>query len=173
MSNGEKDALASRRVRSIQVIILALVLGIVALLAIAVFLRAGGGLNRPVGPPVLSYVAFVFAAVGLVSSAFVPELFVSISRRKLARAADAPSSLDEKALWQIYSSRAVIGGALAQGTAFLNLIAFMVEGNILCVALTLVALAFIALRFPSVEKATDWIEHQRQVIADQRQTPQS
>jgi hypothetical protein len=89
------------RLRTVQIIALALVTGVVVFLAIALYVvgvqNGGRGLAPPDGPPVLTLVALVFMGVNAVLSFVVPASVTRSNLRRMAAgtwspAGDAPPS---------------------------------------------------------------------------------
>jgi hypothetical protein len=78
---------------------------------------------------------------------------------------------DTAKLRAIYQTRLLNGMALVQVAALLVTVAYFVEGSIACLAVALIAIALLVMRFPTrsgmerwVDKQMTWIEQERGVM---------
>ncbi len=147
------------QVRSMQVIILALSMGIIFFAAIDLFLVGTDGpaveangevvdqaVEQVATMPMVSYMGVAFAAIGIVMSSVVPSFIASRS----------PGTV------QVYQTTLIIGAALLEGPAFLNLIAYMLEHQIYSFATAAVLLVFLLLKFPTIARVEDWLRDRAQ-----------
>jgi hypothetical protein len=173
MSVSEDPGVIDGVTRTLQIIIFALVMGLVFFLGIVVFLRLQvkpGALPAAAAAPalpVITVVAFTVAATLVPLSLLLPRLVSDSACKKLAagawappqkRAGDPASTGDVASLAQIYVSQKIVGAALNEGPAFLALIAYMIEGNLAALALAVALIVGVALRFPQRAAVEQWID---------------
>ena len=160
-------------VRILQIVIGALSFGVASFAVVAIVLRLLD--PQPGGDTgVLSLVAYALAPVALVLSRVVPAVVIKGSRRQLiagtyAQPTGGLADLGERgALFMIYQTSQLIGGALLEGAAFLCITAFMLEGNwpalVLAVGLLLVLLTMM----PRTERVAEWIEAQHRLLHEEK-----
>src|SRR5262249_56995441 len=109
----------------------ALCTGLVALTAVLAGQRMANN-QPPAALPLISYIGFGVAAVCLILSFVVPNLVQAGWRRRIA-AGQSPllndSTADRESLWLVlYQTRLILGMAMLEGAAFMQVIAFFVEG---------------------------------------------
>ncbi len=141
MSQDEHPALAAQ-VRVMQIIVAALAMGVVtfALLLLLVV--------RPVpdeGEPLFVYVGLGLGLLATLAGVTVPRLCANQMPATVAT----------------YQTTLIIGAALFEGAAFFNLIAYMIEGQVLSLVVAAILLLFMILLFPTVSRVHDWLESRR------------
>jgi len=154
-----------------QIIMASLVGGCVFFLAVVLSIRLRGG-AAPAGPgPLLAYVAVGFAVMALVARAVVPTVLVRAGLRRLAarqtEASDPAGAV--AALWRLFSTRTIVCGAILEGAAFFALVAYLVEGAAIALAVALLLIAALALHFPTRSGTARWIQRQRESLEQERQ----
>ncbi|HKI21044.1 MAG TPA: hypothetical protein VKA15_24340, partial [Isosphaeraceae bacterium] len=157
-------------IRTCQIIVGALIMGVVTFLAIALFVTqvgvnpaqalpgegAGGAAIAAAGNsslPVITYLAVAVGLMDLVLSFVVPKMNADRARRQMAL--EGPSAItkggptEPKQLYPagytgklapIYHTQLIIGAALLEGAAFFATIAYLVERNPLALATAIVLL---------------------------------
>lgn len=154
--------------RTCQIIIGALVMGVVSFLVIVVlFIR----LEKPLDPPIITYVALAMGASVLAMSFFVPGAVITQMRRQIAKGAAPPSgkSPEEKTvLLPIYQTQLIIGAALLEGGAFFATIAYMLERKPIALAAAGVLLGVLLTRFPTIDRLRGWIDRQTETMLEER-----
>jgi hypothetical protein len=166
-----------------QIILGALVAGLVFFLGIILFVmpKQGGppGGGGQTSLPILLIVVFVFAITGLVLSVIAPRIMMTATRRKIAGAIaassvpgspDAKGFLEEVEWMPVYMTQMIVGAALIEGSAFFALIVYMLERNPIVLGLALFLIAALALRFPTREKVTTWIDQQNALLQQERES---
>jgi pilus assembly protein TadC len=160
------------RVRVTQIITMALALGPAAFLAIAIFLRAGDATPKP-DMPMLTYVAIGVAAMGVVGRFIVPNVVVVSGRQAIAREtsdvnkADAPADVASR-LYTLFQAKTIVAGALLEGPAFLAVLAYWQEGQLLSLVVAGVLILGMLLGFPVRTAVEHWIEEQLHELRGQR-----
>jgi hypothetical protein len=164
-----------------QIVAGALVLGVVVFLAVAVVI----GSNRPAGAgrapagdlPIISLVAAVLLAVQAPLAFLLPGLVTRNGLRQIASGSGrsfpdpgaAEGNTDVARLLGLWQTTLIIGLALLEGTAFLGCIAFLVEAQPFAVAVVLVSLLLMAVKFPTEGRVLAWLEQQAGRLAELRQ----
>src|SRR5262249_26537705 len=141
--------------RTGRIIIVALALGVLMFLGIAVFMRQDNPAPVP-DLPILTYVALAVAAIQTVLQGILPGLVAGGMRRQLAAGKWPPPRPgwsvppdDRGKLCSLYVTRLILGAALLEGAAFLLLIAYLLEGSVLTLAGAGLLLAMLLLKFPT------------------------
>jgi hypothetical protein len=157
-------------VRTLQIIHIALAMGVASFLVIAVVvMRRGAFFGKDpwsVTSP-LTLVAIVFAAMAIAAHALVPNLVVTARRKELARAKKAETA-DFEGIVALYTTQKIIGAALLEGAAFFNTIAYFLEGTALPLLFALLLLGILLSRIPSRDGMTMWIEGQLAQLREER-----
>jgi NADH:ubiquinone oxidoreductase subunit 6 (subunit J) len=164
------DAWLMLRLQTMRIVLLALIMGIVSMMVIFVMMRSD--LNAPQRPnqPILSYyVACPFTAVLLLVQIFLPKQIAQVAIRRIA--ATKPQT-EEKPVTQrlvdVYQSQMIISSALLEGPAFLNCIAYFMEGSLLNLGLAGGLASLILLKFPTQFRIMRWMEEQLDYIHQRR-----
>ena len=175
MSFVSDDSQQTQQLRTMQIIVIAMVGGAAVFTAIAIYTQTAG-LFPPPAQPLLTYIAPAASLVQLALLVLVPRLAVAAQRRRIAqtkwRLADPdryrPPFDENGALWGLYQNRLIIQLAFLEGACFFLLIAYMIEGTIACLMLALLFLCGMAVLFPLRERVERWVEIQRELIAEER-----
>jgi hypothetical protein len=174
MSLIDPDAVLSACLRVGRIILVALALGVLAFLGIAVFIRENN--PRPVpDTPILTYVALAVAALQAILQGVLPGLVATGIRRQLVAGKWPPARPgrpvppdDRSKLCALYITRLIIGAALVEGAAFLLLIAYLLEGSVLALAAAGVMLVIILLKFPTRTGLEGWLADQEELLRVER-----
>ena len=147
--------------RTCQIIVAALIMGVLTFLAMTIFVIPDLGNPAPTAP-LLTYLAVGLGLAGLVMSYVVPNLVTTNSRRQIARRtplakqpgkdiSPSPTTPADKLepLSQVYLNQLIIGAALNEGMAFFAAIAYMVERNPIALGVAAVLLGALIVRFPT------------------------
>jgi hypothetical protein len=186
-------------IRNCQIIVSAMIMGVVAFLVIVLFLvptainpgpaPAAGGPGAPAlpplagpGVPLITYIAVAMGIAGLVLSFIIPGIYVAKARREIAKGIWTPTATSEPAqtaklypagdtgkLAVVYQIQLIIGLALCEGMAFFAGIAFMLERNSLALGMALILLASLAIRIPTRDRVNAWIDQQQSKLQTERQ----
>ena len=171
MSQAPDEIVLDQRIRTMQIIIGALVGGVLSFAVIAFVVRSS--MTETAGTRIISIMAIVVALVCAVATLIVPKSIAAQSIQKLAlsrpkedmesSAARQPSFSGGMLDWlAIYQTRMLVHAALLEGAAFFLLIAYLVEGMILDPLVAAFYLAALATLFPTRKKIERWIEEQKQ-----------
>jgi hypothetical protein len=165
-----------------QIIVFALVMGIVSFLGVVVFIRHGP--NPPNAAnntgPMLTYLGIGFAALMLVLHFVLPLLFVSNVRRLIVKGAWNPAGRGDPvsaehlsrmsdadklcSLFPLYQSQLIVSAAVLEGAAFFNLIAYLLEGDVVSLVVVGLLLAVMLVRFPTNNRAERFLSEQLELL---------
>lgn len=171
------------RVRVLQIIVLAMVAGIVCFLTIILTVP---GLARPLATErqgrIVTYVAAGYGGLALVAAPFLSAGVVSVGRRRIARAPFAapqkaplrssptPLQGDAGSLVTLYFTKTILSAAIYEGSALFLCIAYMLgrnPGTLVVAAILLLALLWQA---PTIDRAQRWLTEQLRQIEERRST---
>jgi hypothetical protein len=187
-------------IRTCQIIVGALIMGVVTFLAIILFAipplmnpapalpgeGAGGAAIAAPGNsslPVITYAAVALSLIELVLSFVVPKINVARARRQMAL--EAPTATTEgvpsqpKQLYPegytgklapLYQTQLIIGSALLESAAFFAAIAYMLERNPIALAMAVVLLSALVARFPTSDRVNAWLDCQLGLLQEERQS---
>jgi hypothetical protein len=160
------------RIRTMRIIIFALLNGIVIFMAIAIFLRTSGNIT-PVDRLIISPAALIFGAVVSVVHWVVPNMLAARARRQIAYGQGtltpatggiAPIAGEVGQLVALYQTRLIMSAAFLEGATFFFLIAFMIEGQVYTLLGAILLTGMLALKFPTRTGVEGWIEEQQELI---------
>jgi hypothetical protein len=166
------------RIKVMQIIASAQVLGLAAFLAIAGIL----GQSRPPLPegqvPIVTYMGLLMVVMVLPMSFLVPITITRKALMNIARPAPtSPSSepsADTNVLGQLLAIRqtgTIIALALIEGGGFFCCVAYLVEQSPLALGGAIGCLIVMASRFPTFGNISAWLEQQMALITTIRQRP--
>ena len=148
MSYSEDPLLPTARLRTMQIVAGAMILGVAMTLAILAIIRSMGNGPPPPQVPIFTYVGVGLAFVGVIAHFIVPR---SIS--------PAQQLADGKISWlAIYQTRMIVGMALLEGPALYQGIAYFIEGEALALGLGGLLLLGMILQFPTRGRVQQWLE---------------
>src|SRR5438309_645451 len=155
----EEQAFFDRSVLMLQIIVGALVAGLVTFLAVTFVIRSQQRPNPPAGAeptvtlPVLTVVAYTFTAIAVPLSLVLPAMFRDAAVKRVAAGKALPARSNEVApapagdlgpLVQAFTTAKIVGAALNEGVAFLALVAWMIEGQLPALGLAVALVAGVA-----------------------------
>ncbi len=179
-------------VRICQIIIAALIAGVLFFLTVTLFITqaimpppapvggmAAGGGSLPL--PLITLIAVAMAVINLAMSFVVPKLVVDQGRRKIAgEGPDAvmktdpsgpkqlyPAGYTDK-LAELYQTQLIIGAALLEGAAFFAVIAYLLERSPIALLTALVLLGVMFTRFPTGDRVNNWLDQQLSMLQEER-----
>ncbi len=136
-----------------QIIAAALPVGVIAFLAIVLYMvhaqQGGRGMGQPGEVPLISLVAAGFLVV-LVVVSFV--MSASVTRQGVSRIAAAgptATAADAGQLLGTFQTALIVSLAPLEGACFFGCIAYLLEGSPIALAAVAVGLALMLLRFPT------------------------
>ncbi len=162
MSSQLSQPTLQQRLMIMTVIWFALIMGVVTFGVIVVFIgieqKPGDGL------PLITYVGMGMAALMLVLRLIIPDL---VARKQFALAMQTVKTegIDDEeqmlgTFYQIFMVRLIIGMALLEGAAMLNLIAVMAENQKLAFVPVAILLLVMIASVPTKSKLDGWIRTQ-------------
>jgi hypothetical protein len=173
-----------------QIIVGALISGVVVFLVVAVVVGPLAGVGADAGAqpagqlaqsvPILTYIALAVGAVCLSMSLIVPSLLAKQQRLAMAGGksipgqspASTPAQRPEAVgtaptgLSSVYLNQLIIGAAMNEGAAFFAGVAYLVEKNPIALAVALVLIAGLIARFPTASRVERWIEQQQEKLRE-------
>lgn len=181
----ETDFLESidRRVRIAQIIVLAMVAGIV--LFSTIILTIPGLRRSPVSEKqakVLTYTSATVGGLALVAAPLHAAVLTSLARRKIGRSPQSgprektpfssptPLQGDADSLANLYVGKTIISAAFYEGAALFLCVAYMMTRNPALLVFAAVLLAALLWQLPTVDRARRWIEGQSRRIEQDRST---
>jgi hypothetical protein len=175
----EFRSLIEKRIRTLQIVVLALAAGVVSFLVIAVIVRVTREPDQLAGLPVLTYVLLALAIVTLVFSLVFPERLFVRQRRKIAAGSWQPvlegqetpqvatellQAGDAGKLYLLFNQRTVITAGMREGAGFLATIAFFLEGQVVALVVGVLVAVLVLMLFPTSNRVHHWIEQQLQLL---------
>jgi hypothetical protein len=180
--NDLDDVLTPQRLRTMQIIASALLLGVLIFLAIAayivVFQNHGRGMAAAQDLHVVTLTAVVMFACLAPLAFFLPRMQSRAALRRIAAGTwRAPPELDPREfatlpgkLLAVLQTTMLIGLSMLEGTAFLGCIAYLLEAQPLAAGVIGGALFLMLLQFPTQRRVRAWVERQTDQLADIRQS---
>jgi hypothetical protein len=170
-----EDPLTPQRLRVMQIVASALVLGVLTFLAVALYVvlihNEGRGTGVPPEVPMMSLLSGGFLAVMIVLSFIVPNVVTGSNLRGIAAGTWGPRpgmpvpADDAGKLLVVYQTTRLIGWSMLEGACFFALVAYLVEGQLYALAFVAVGLALLLLRFPTESRARGWLQSQTEQLA--------
>jgi hypothetical protein len=166
-------------VRAMQIIVVALAMGIILFAGIVVGVVVGPAQMQPQAG-FMTGLALPLAAVAIGLSFLVPRIVVNASRRRIAagtwqvpsQGSAMPEALaklgDEGPLVFVYQTATIIGAALCEGPAFFALISAMIDKSPLGLAVAGVCLLMVLARFPTLRRVENWLDLQVRAMEEDR-----
>jgi hypothetical protein len=165
------------RIKALQIVAAAMMMGLATFLVIAGFLGQPGAPPPAGRTPVLTYLG-LFLLLAAVPAAFVLPAVATrgpleaIQREAAARPAAALTS-EEETFWgrllAVRQTMLILGMAPLEAAGFFNGVAFIVERDPLALGATIGALILQATRFPTFAGVAAWLHQQTEAIAARRQ----
>jgi hypothetical protein len=196
MSTESDEALIGRVARQSQIIVGALITGVVIFLGIATVVDvtpfppprpgAGAGAGGVMGAPreldagqLLTWLAVGSAALSLPLSFIVPNLIVKQNRRAIAAGkwplsqtsfnSSAATDSDTGKLATVYSTQLILGAALIEGAAFFAGVTYLLTKNPIVLGVAILLVVVMVLRLPTAHRVTLWISKQEEMLFLERQ----
>ncbi|MCA9197024.1 MAG: hypothetical protein KDA87_05770 [Planctomycetales bacterium] len=153
--------------QTLPIIYISLIMGISMFAGFALFVRR----DDPWGQAeLLGYLGLAFAFVTIVLHLIVPSFVSATSIKQLDREAFLALSADQQdeQLSVIFQTSKIVAGALLEGGAFFNLIAFLTEGGSINLLMAGVLLLNLILGFPTPNRIDHWLEDQKNLMQMRR-----
>lgn len=164
----------SATTRTLQVLVAALAGGVFMFASVATLIGPG----QPKEGPFVTYMAMGFAAVAFVVWAVLPGVLSRRGRQDIvagrpilanAKLPGAEAAGDAGALVNLYMLRTIIAVAILEGAAFFNLVAYLLEANLLGLVDAGILFLMILMHIPTQNRIADWIQNELTTIEQLRQ----
>jgi hypothetical protein len=168
------------RLRVMQLLAFALLLGLVIFLGISLFIvlvtNNGQGLAPPQDLPLVSLVAGMMLVVCAPLSFVLPRIMTQAAERRIAAGTwQVPPGIDPgpyrttgSMLVLLCQSTMLVGLAQLEGAAFTGCMAYLLEGRAAVLAVPGVAILLMLGRFPTEGRVRAWLERRAEVLAELR-----
>jgi hypothetical protein len=165
VSNSEPDVVPQALVRNLQVVVGALVGGVLIAAVIFFVVRSQGPAPMANQLPLISFLAVGFAAMMIALRLVMIPVLAKAGRAKLMPNSDVSTGQ----VFGLFASRTIMGAALLEGSAFFFLVAYLVEGQPWALGGGLIMAGLIAvLQFPTRTSVENAIAADRQASEDER-----
>jgi hypothetical protein len=156
----DRDAIdvgIKQQIKVVQIITVALMLGVLTFGAIA--FQLGNGKQIP-QEPIVTYIT-----LGLAMQAFLLHLLVPmiIAKKQIKGLAHLTDDIREELLG-IHRVKTIIAFALLEGAAFLSLVSYIIEGHPFALGMAIGMLFFMSIEFPGTSRVLNWIESNVEAI---------
>jgi hypothetical protein len=162
---------ARRVVRTVQIIVASLAMGLIVFAGIAMSLR----MNQQQQPQddFLAYFAVGFAVVMLGVRRIVGSSTVTRHRKNIAAGtavmpgfggAPLSAATDGDRLLFGFQQKTIIESAMIEGPAFFVVVAYLVIGQAWLLGLAAVLLVMLVVPFPTYERVEDWVRYQLELL---------
>lgn len=183
LNQSDAEAILTAQVRVMQVIVAALVFGLLLFTGVGSFIafvprdaflqdkdqgrivgQAGevvGGADGLIegGQPVIAYFAVAMAAISIFARVIVPGMMVQNMVRTMFRGKSI-ESISKLQFVPIYQTSLIIASALLEGAAIFNVIALIIDHQILSLGIAASLIVLMGAGFPTVERVNSWTEEQ-------------
>ncbi len=179
-------------IRTCQIIVAALIMGVVLFLVITLVAipplmkpqpalpGEGPGIS---GMPLITYIATAVGLLNLVLSIIVPKISTDGARRQMALGRSPATvkggSSEPKQLYPeeysgklmtLYQTQLIVGAAILEGGAFFAAIAYMLERNPIAMVTAGVLLGALSARWPTSDRISVWLDRQLALLQEERQS---
>ena len=144
-------------VRTVQIIALALIMGVVIFLGVVLVATAS---RIDDSPEMITKIAAGFAFLMLVNHFVIPPIIVK-AQLKQAIAAGLNQKQDDDKIQEccgVYQTQLIVGFALLEGAAFFNLVALMLEHCVASIIVVTLLLLLMVAKFPTRDKVSFWVQ---------------
>jgi hypothetical protein len=170
------DPVSPRRVLTMQIIVGALMTGVLAFLVIVLGMTLGQELPARGSLPVVSLVSVAMLAVNALLSWVLPDVMTNRAVRQIAAGTWAPPpnlapslyATDAAKLLVVRQTTLLIAAALLESVGFLGCIAYLLEQQPFALAVVAASLVAPAALFPTVGRVRAWVERRLDQIAELR-----
>jgi len=161
--------------RTMQIIVGALAVGIINFLLVVVFVIRPQAQGAPAGELLLTYLAVGGAVVAVIVSLIVPIVLAGSMRKTMpdssvdSKTASAKENAIILPLVQVYQTLLIIKCAILEGAAFFCLVTHMIERQTITLATAGVLLLVLLAQFPMRSRVEAWIESELEMSEFRRQ----
>ncbi len=174
-----------RTLTILRIIVIALISGVVIFMGVVAAIKRG---QPPAGGPFLAYILAATAIPILFVRLIIPSLMVKNGCRQLAGSVWAPPDLagqataglsagtpewetaeqDKIKLAELFQRKTIMGAAMCEGAALMNVAAFMLERQLFSLLVVGAFVLGIAFDFPTRDRLQNWMDHQILRVRDMR-----
>jgi len=169
-------------VMPLRIIVATLIAGVLSFAAVALFIRQNGNMQADPALDFMTWMALAAAVAALVVSWLLPMAIVKNARRAIAGGsypAPAPNTPgspfaalselgDAGKLAVAYQTSTIVGAAVLEGAAFMNIVTYLVNGSLTSLVVGVCIVLPIAAMFPSAPRVANWIDGQLRLMADEK-----
>lgn len=176
MVNTDTNGIEIGRLRAMQMIVVAMALGIVIFLAVAEFspIERSEEQDADDSWAMLTIVAVVAGVMSLPMGLLLPTVIVKVGRDKIAHASthatgDSPGSDTSGQLQHLFQIRVFATVAVFEGAAFLAGVAYLLEHQVPALIVAGAMIVCILIQAPTHDRFRHWVENQSRRIDEARQ----
>lgn len=162
MDHETTNAGLKQQIKVIQIIAMALMMGVLSFGVVAFKLGQG---KQPPATPIVSYVAAGMGVMMFVMHIVVPKIVTNQRMNGLEKHAGDVTSI----LVKTFQTKTIIGFALLEGAAFYGLVAYIVEGHEIAIGVSIFMLFCMSIEFPGTNRVNNWIESNAETIRMKRE----
>lgn len=162
---------AARTVRTLQIVVGALIMGVISFGVVTQFIPR----NKPADNELMFYIGLGMTVFILIGRVLVSSQFVTANRKHLidgdwsSGKNNSGNQLPDDAtdadrLYLVFNMYTILRAALHEGAAFLNLVMYLPSGNIGSFAVAAAMLLLMLVEFPTRSRADDWVNEQLALI---------
>ena len=175
MFNEGQEKLLKQTTRICQIIAFALIMGV--LVFAGIILGVGLGPDQPPETPIVSIVGSAVGLAALPAWMIIPGLVVAGLRRKVVAGepiSNQPGQQypeetgDVGPLVGVYQAKKIFGFAVLEGAAFINLIAYLLEGQSMNIAIAAGLLCLMMFGFPVQDSVERFVRQELETVEQQR-----
>jgi hypothetical protein len=144
------DNLSARAVRPLQLICIALILGLVLFCTVALFLSLSGVVQPDAGAELVTWILLGLSLPQIMATQVVAGRLLPVGKS------------DPESLVARYRTSSIVAWAGLEGAAFMNIVGLLLSGNLVALIVPGVALCWIAVTFPTADGLDNWLR-QRQL----------
>ncbi len=180
MFDADQDPALAARLRPLQIIVVAMALGVLAFLLVALLLPRDATDERL---PIISYIAIGYGLLACLAVSPITKAVVSSARRKIAREAPATAGDANKGdageaefaksdlgkLVGLLAVKTLVNGAVYEGAALFLCVAYILDHGPLTALLAVLLAAGVLSQTPTRDRAHRWLDDQRRQLEQERQ----
>jgi hypothetical protein len=159
MQNTEEAELVAHKVQVVRLLIIGLWFGV--LIAMVMVFVVAGGATAAMPPGLLTTVGLLASLPSLVMALILPRIIGNSAVSMLIRTApDQPRGglAWRQRLLNVWQSSTIVGVALLEGAALINVILFLAERHVISLIAAAVLAGGMAAFWPTINRAADWLE---------------
>jgi hypothetical protein len=176
VSQFSSEEYARRVIRTVQIIVASLAMGLIIFGGIAMSVRTNQQQQQPQAPPpqppqqpddILAYFAVGLAVVMLAVRRIVGSSTVARQRKNIAAGTavmPSGSATDGDRLLMVFQQKTIVESAMVEGPAFFVLIVYLIAGQTWLLGLAAVLLVMLVVPFPTYERVEDWVKYQLELL---------